>query len=141
MIIRYTPGIVHQSGQYITTIFNSVGGGWPGGVPAPDVTQTISPSSLVIAISGSHVFTTNEPASWSSLHGTLVVSGDGLSATYTAPGIAEADSVTVANLDNPGNTATASITVSGFGPLTGGDASINAFASSRASRSFVGSVH
>jgi len=107
MQMTYAPGSSQSVGIFQHPWFASA-----------EAVQTISPSSLVIVTSGTQTFTTNLPAIWTVVHGSLVVAPDGLSAVYTAPGSAGADTVTVTNEDDPGNVASAPIIVSSFGPPT-----------------------
>lgn len=121
MIIRYSPGVRSEVGHYVGTIFNSFAGGWPGGVPTPGETQTLNVSSLTIASSGTFVFTTNYPASWTSSIGSIVAAANGLSATFTAPSGTTTGTVTATNLDNPGLVASASVNVTPGGPSSTGE--------------------
>lgn len=122
MIIRYSAGVRQEVGHYVGTIFNSIAGGWPGGVPSPGtVSETINPASLTIAVNGSATFTANLPANWTATHGSLVVAGNHLSAVYTAPGSPTLDTVTATNMNDPGNLASAPVNVTTSGPTSAGE--------------------
>ena len=99
MQLGYAPGSLPSVGIYTTPFF------------AAFVQQTINPPALVIQVNGSQVFTTNLPAVWTVVNGTIVAAPDGLSATYTAPGSTGSDTVTATNEIDPSNFASAPVTI------------------------------
>jgi hypothetical protein len=126
MQLTLQPGPVQSIGILTTAFFAGA-----------EQAQTISPSSLVIVVTGTQVFTTNLPAIWTATSGSIVAAADGLSATYTAPGSPGSATVTATNENDPGDVANSLVTFSGFGPLTSGDGVIGSWPGVMAGRSMI----
>ena len=85
------------------------------------ITLNVSPYGPIVDPSATVVFTASVASSWSVSSGSLVVAGDNLSATWTAPGTPGTATLTVTDLSNPGNKITDPITISSTGPPSQGD--------------------
>jgi hypothetical protein len=87
---------------------------WAGAVSGP--VQTISPSSAVVALSGTQSFTAavqlagDETLNWTATYGSISGS-PGATVTYTAPASGTTDTITWTSYDLPGHTASALITL------------------------------
>lgn len=89
-----------NSGLYITQ-----------GYAVAAVTLTVSPSVITSLVNSTVTLTASVACTWSTDIGSLVVSGDHLSAVWTAPGVVGTGTITVTDETDPGNTVDVPVVV------------------------------